>query len=103
MTPVTLPLAEPVKVGTSDPITQLVLRPPRGKDILDAGGMPIEVLGDFRINVGPMRQMIALLSDLPASTVDLLSFTDWSMAAGVVAGFLRPAGAAANPAPGSPS
>lgn len=85
--PVQIILADPIEAhgGT---LTELSLRPPRGKDIRLCG-TPFRINEDTSVTVDApaMAKMVATLAGVPPSAVDQLSARDWQDCMAAVLGF----------------
>ena len=87
----TLTLRTALKVQ-GEMVTSLTFRPPIGRDIREVGN-PINMAGrELGIDDARMHAMIARLAGIPPSSVDMLSYTDWTGAVGVITGFLEEPG-----------
>jgi saccharopine dehydrogenase-like NADP-dependent oxidoreductase len=86
--PVMVPLSSPVEAH-GETLHALAIRQPTGKD-LRVMGLPFTLSTDgqmVQIDGKAMHRAIAMLADVPPSTVDRLHARDFLAASGVVAGF----------------
>ena len=85
--PAALLLSRPVQV-LGQMVTSVSLREGNGLDISEAGfPMRFGREGETSIDGKAMTRMIARLAGWPETSVQAMSFGDWSACAGIVAGF----------------
>lgn len=101
--PIVITLDEPIQAHGKE-LTQLSLRPPRGKDLREAGS-PFQML-DFadasgqadlsrvKVNTASVLVLIGLLAEIPPSSVDQLGMVDIAACEAALFRFLAPASAA---------
>lgn len=91
----TVTLSEPIEAH-GETVTELKLRAPTGKDIRECGN---PVLPGFTLtgnastlqyDEAKMCAMMVRLAGVPLSSIDKLSFLDWTMVARAVLTFLAP-------------
>lgn len=89
---VTVPLSQPVKAH-GDEITELVLKAPTTKEIIEIGLPTLMIPGADGESVGiEIRQKVVAryasrLAAVPMSTIESLALPDWSAVQGAVMGF----------------
>jgi hypothetical protein len=77
-----------------DPITEVTIRAPTGKDIRKTGLPHTAVKQDDgtivnRVDMEAMAKLIVLLGNIPMSSVDEMSYADLMLCAGAVSAFLE--------------
>ena len=108
MTPVTIPLSEPIPDADLKQITSVTLNPPRGRHLMQAGSVmnyAPDAAGNMRIQVDPaaMGKLMGICCALPNSSIETLAAPDFMEISGVLMGFLAPSGlsTATSTSPGS--
>lgn len=85
--PVTIRLSTPLpgEAAFGDPVTEITLRDPVGRDVRDFG-FPVR---DNQMDEKRMAAWIAGLAALPPSAVDAMSLQDWMACAMAVSDFFK--------------
>jgi hypothetical protein len=91
--PITIDLSEPITV-IDRVVAQLVIQPPKGKHIQQAGyPLAFDQTGSTQIIGANMGRLIALCAGITSTAVEDLPLEDWNACAQALMGFLAPASA----------